>query len=87
MIYHITRKNLLNNVSSGADLSAQKALVIITDGEPTDFDDENALRRCIEQNILRYVIGVSFLKAQACHLQFVVCQFHVQSHCNQSLVV
>ncbi|XDV17141.1 hypothetical protein PO909_016546 [Leuciscus waleckii] len=51
-------KNLLNSVSSGADLSAQKALVIITDGEPTDFDDENALRRCNEQNILRYVIGV-----------------------------
>ncbi|XDV17209.1 hypothetical protein PO909_016583 [Leuciscus waleckii] len=51
-------KNLLNSVSSGADLSAQKALVIITDGEPTDFDDENALSRCDEQNILRYVIGV-----------------------------
>ncbi|CAM4461621.1 unnamed protein product [Leuciscus chuanchicus] len=50
-------KNLLNSVSSGADLSAQKALVIITDGEPTDFDDENALNRCDEQNILRYVIG------------------------------
>ncbi|XDV17199.1 hypothetical protein PO909_016577 [Leuciscus waleckii] len=51
-------KNLLNSVSSGADLSAQKALVIITDGEPTDFDDENALRRCDEQNIIRLVIGV-----------------------------
>jgi len=68
MVHYITRKNLLNNVSSGADLSAQKALVIITDGDPTDNDEENVLKRCNEQNILRFIIGVSLLKAQACHL-------------------
>ncbi|XP_039537968.1 integrin alpha-M-like isoform X2 [Pimephales promelas] len=51
-------KYLLNNVSSGADLSAQKALVIITDGDPTDNDEENVLKRCNEQNILRFIIGV-----------------------------
>lgn len=51
-------ENILNNTSSGADLSTQKALVIITDGEPTDYDDLNALNRCEEQNILRYIIGV-----------------------------
>ncbi|XP_048038159.1 integrin alpha-L-like isoform X2 [Megalobrama amblycephala] len=50
---------LLNNPSSGADLSAQKALVIITDGDPTDPDAENIiLKTCDEQNILRYIIGV-----------------------------
>ncbi|ROJ94326.1 Integrin alpha-M [Anabarilius grahami] len=54
--------NLLNNASSGADLSAQKALVIITDGDPTDPESENIiLKRCDEQNILRYIIGVGKL--------------------------
>uniref|UniRef100_A0A671NA00 Integrin alpha-M-like n=1 Tax=Sinocyclocheilus anshuiensis TaxID=1608454 RepID=A0A671NA00_9TELE len=51
-------KNLLNNASSGANLNAQKALVIITDGEPTESDDNNVLNRCEKQNILRYIIGV-----------------------------
>ncbi len=68
MIYYIIRKNLLNNLLSGADANAQKALVIITDGDPGDNDDNNVLKRCDEQNILRYVIGVSVLKAQECHL-------------------
>ncbi|RXN14546.1 integrin alpha-L-like protein [Labeo rohita] len=52
------RKNLLNNVSSGANPNAQKALVIITDGDPSDNDKENVLSRCDEQNIIRYSIGV-----------------------------
>ncbi|XP_052402624.1 integrin alpha-L [Carassius gibelio] len=51
-------KNLLNRVSSGADPNAQKALVIITDGDPSDNDDDNVLKKCDEQNILRYIIGV-----------------------------
>ncbi|XP_077094004.1 integrin alpha-L-like isoform X2 [Siphateles boraxobius] len=51
-------KNLLNSVLSGADLSAQKALVIITDGDPTDNDNDNVLNTCDEQNILRFIIGV-----------------------------
>ncbi|KAI2668871.1 Integrin alpha-L [Labeo rohita] len=50
--------NLLNNVLSGANPSAVKALVIITDGEPSDNDNRNVLKTCDEQNILRYVIGV-----------------------------
>ncbi|XP_058646418.1 integrin alpha-M-like isoform X2 [Onychostoma macrolepis] len=53
--------NLLNNVSSGADLNATKALVIITDGDPSDNDDNNVLSRCDKQNILRYIIGVGNL--------------------------
>ncbi|RXN07706.1 integrin alpha-L-like protein [Labeo rohita] len=51
-------KNLLNNVSSGANPNAQKALVIITDGEPSENDSKNVLSRCDEQNIIRYIIGV-----------------------------
>ncbi|XP_052406743.1 integrin alpha-L-like isoform X2 [Carassius gibelio] len=54
-------KNLLNSVSSGADPYAQKVLVIITDGDPSDNDDDYVLKRCDEQNILRYVIGVGNL--------------------------
>ncbi|KAK7165559.1 hypothetical protein R3I93_005581 [Phoxinus phoxinus] len=50
--------NLLNSTSSGADLSAQKALVIITDGEPSEPNDTSILNRCDELNILRYIIGV-----------------------------
>ncbi|KAK2909579.1 hypothetical protein Q8A67_005416 [Cirrhinus molitorella] len=50
--------NLLNNVSSGVNPKAQKALVIITDGEPSDNDYGNILQKCDELNILRYVIGV-----------------------------
>ncbi|KAI2668873.1 Integrin alpha-M [Labeo rohita] len=49
--------NLLNNVLSGANPNAVKALVIITDGEPSDNDNKNVLKTCDEQNILRYVIG------------------------------
>ncbi len=55
-------------MSSGANLNAQKALVIITDGDPFDNDNNNVLNSCDEQNIIRYVIGVSFLKAKACNL-------------------
>ncbi|XP_077093900.1 integrin alpha-L-like [Siphateles boraxobius] len=51
-------KNLLNSVLSGADLCAQKALVIITDGDPSDNDNDNVLNRYDEQNILRFIIGV-----------------------------
>ncbi|XP_051992770.1 integrin alpha-M-like [Xyrauchen texanus] len=50
--------NLFNNQSSGADLNATKVLLIITDGDPTDRDTKSVLKRCDEQNILRFVIGV-----------------------------
>ncbi|XP_056629473.1 integrin alpha-D [Triplophysa dalaica] len=49
---------LLNNVSSGANPNATKALVIITDGDPSDNDDHGVIKKCDAQNILRYIIGV-----------------------------
>ncbi|KAI2646857.1 Integrin alpha-L [Labeo rohita] len=61
--------NLLNNVLSGANPNAVKALVIITDGEPSDNDNENVLKTCDEQNILRYVIGYSGLQGLLDNLQ------------------
>ncbi|XP_059411000.1 integrin alpha-L-like [Carassius carassius] len=51
-------ENLLNSVSFGANPNAQKVLVMITDGDPSDNDDYNVLNRYDDQNILRYVIGV-----------------------------
>uniref|UniRef100_A0AAR2LIW2 VWFA domain-containing protein n=1 Tax=Pygocentrus nattereri TaxID=42514 RepID=A0AAR2LIW2_PYGNA len=50
--------NLFNNVSSGVDPDATKALMIITDGSPTDFDTKNVIKRCEDQHITRFVIGV-----------------------------
>ncbi|KAL7845132.1 hypothetical protein AOLI_G00233240 [Acnodon oligacanthus] len=50
--------NLFNKVSSGADPGARKALVIITDGTPTDFNTKDVLKRCEDQHITRFVIGV-----------------------------
>ncbi|KAL7845134.1 hypothetical protein AOLI_G00233260 [Acnodon oligacanthus] len=49
--------NLFNKVSSGADPGARKALVIITDGTPTDFNTKDVLKRCEDQHITRFVIG------------------------------
>ncbi|XP_073670570.1 integrin alpha-X isoform X2 [Paramisgurnus dabryanus] len=53
-----TLDKLLNNVSSGANPNATKALVIITDGDPSDVDYDNVIKLCEEQNVLRYIIGV-----------------------------
>lgn len=60
MFWFAARDKLLNNVSSGANPNATKALVIITDGDPSDVDYDNVTQLCDEQNILRYIIGVSF---------------------------
>ncbi|XP_066516401.1 integrin alpha-D [Hoplias malabaricus] len=50
--------NHFNNVPSGADPEATKALVIITDGVPSDYDNNNILNQYEKQYILRFVIGV-----------------------------
>ncbi|KAF4075574.1 hypothetical protein AMELA_G00235900 [Ameiurus melas] len=52
-----TLKNLFNNEESGADPEAIKALVIITDGSPSDIEG-NEIQRCEELKIARFVIGV-----------------------------
>ncbi|XP_053085754.1 integrin alpha-M [Pangasianodon hypophthalmus] len=52
-----TLKNLFNNVESGADPEATKALVIITDGNPSDINT-NEIQRCEKLNIARFIIGV-----------------------------
>ncbi|KAG7316203.1 hypothetical protein KOW79_021069 [Hemibagrus wyckioides] len=49
--------HLFDNVKSGADPEAIKALVIITDGNPTDNHNQE-IEDCEERNIARFVIGV-----------------------------
>ena len=44
---------------SGADPEATKALVIITDGVPSDGNTKDVIKRCDDQHITRFVIGVS----------------------------
>ncbi|XP_037399260.1 integrin alpha-M-like [Pygocentrus nattereri] len=51
-------RNLFNSISSGADPKATKALVIITDGTSTDFNTRAVIKRCDDQQITRFVIGV-----------------------------
>nr|XP_055053766.1 integrin alpha-M-like [Misgurnus anguillicaudatus] len=53
-----TLDKLFNNVSSGVNPNATKAMVIITDGDPSDVDYDYVIKSCDEQNILRYMIGV-----------------------------
>ncbi|KAF4075571.1 hypothetical protein AMELA_G00235860, partial [Ameiurus melas] len=52
-----TLKDLFNNEESGADPKATKALVIITDGSPSDIEG-NEIQRCEELKIARFIIGV-----------------------------
>lgn len=59
-MFWFCRDKLFNNVSAGANPNATKALVIITDGDPSDNDYYNVVNKSDEQNILRYIIGVSF---------------------------
>ncbi|XP_060755348.1 integrin alpha-D [Neoarius graeffei] len=53
--------NLFDNVASGADPEATKALVIITDGAPSD-SDPNVIKRCEDLDITRFIIGVGTIE-------------------------
>uniref|UniRef100_A0AAY5ESX0 VWFA domain-containing protein n=1 Tax=Electrophorus electricus TaxID=8005 RepID=A0AAY5ESX0_ELEEL len=60
-------QHLFNNVTSGVTPEATKALVIITDGSPSDEhsqknNKQNVLEKCEEQSIQRYIIGVGQVK-------------------------
>ncbi|XP_057699342.1 integrin alpha-D [Corythoichthys intestinalis] len=53
-------KNLFQNKTAGASSNATKVLVLITDGDPSDSDEDAnmILRTYNEKNIIRFVIGV-----------------------------
>ncbi|XP_076838543.1 integrin alpha-M isoform X2 [Brachyhypopomus gauderio] len=58
---------LFNNVTSGANPEATKALVIITDGSPSDADwgkYYKIIEKCEDQRIQRYIIGVGELNKE-----------------------
>lgn len=76
----------MNNVSSGANPNATKALVIITDGDPSDNDYYNVLNKSDQQNILRYIIGVSWCQMQFCISLFFTDDMHntMRQYCEES---
>uniref|UniRef100_A0A674DV26 Integrin alpha-L-like n=1 Tax=Salmo trutta TaxID=8032 RepID=A0A674DV26_SALTR len=51
-------KNIFENQAAGATADATKVLVVITDGNPSDTDRKNSIKRSDEKNIIRFVIGV-----------------------------
>ncbi|KAM9769914.1 integrin alpha-L [Menidia menidia] len=50
--------NLFENPAAGASADADKVLVIITDGDPSDTNYENIIETYDKKNIDRFVIGV-----------------------------
>ncbi|PWA29303.1 hypothetical protein CCH79_00014040, partial [Gambusia affinis] len=56
---HFFRENLLENKSAGASEKASKAVVIITDGDPSDLDKSyQSVKTYKDKEITRVVIGV-----------------------------
>ncbi|XP_066579334.1 integrin alpha-L [Amia ocellicauda] len=55
---NFTVDRLLYNTLLGAKADATKAILIITDGDPTDFDDYEISKHLEKNNVIRYVIGV-----------------------------
>uniref|UniRef100_W5M6Z3 VWFA domain-containing protein n=1 Tax=Lepisosteus oculatus TaxID=7918 RepID=W5M6Z3_LEPOC len=56
-----TVNHVLYNKTAGAKDNGTKVLIIITDGDPTDFDDYNIVDTLNNKGIIRYVIGVGNL--------------------------
>lgn len=54
------RKNLFENKDAGASSDAMKVLVLITDGDPSDTDEDAnmIINTYTEKRIIRFVIGV-----------------------------
>lgn len=53
------REELFENRAAGSSPDSTKVLVLITDGDPSD-PDNNITRKYAEKQIIRFVIGVSF---------------------------
>ncbi|XP_023135745.2 integrin alpha-D isoform X2 [Amphiprion ocellaris] len=53
---------LFENPKAGASPDAIKVMVLITDGDPSDFDRSGIIRRYDKKNIIRFVIGVKEAK-------------------------
>ncbi|MBN3314934.1 ITAL protein, partial [Atractosteus spatula] len=56
-----TVNHVLYNKVAGAKDNGTKVLIIITDGDPTDFDDYDIVNTLNNKGIIRYVIGVGNL--------------------------
>ncbi|XP_070684031.1 integrin alpha-X [Pempheris klunzingeri] len=51
-------EEIFENPGSGTSPDATKVLVLITDGDPSDKDKYNIIKRYDDKNIIRFVIGV-----------------------------
>ncbi|XP_076583745.1 integrin alpha-L-like [Chaetodon auriga] len=51
-------EEILENPAAGASPDATKVVVLITDGDPSDFDKNGIIKRYDDKNIIRFVIGV-----------------------------
>ncbi|XP_056136216.1 integrin alpha-D [Lampris incognitus] len=51
-------ESILENPAAGASPDATKVVVVITDGNPSDPDDKELIRKYDNKNIVRLVIGV-----------------------------
>ncbi|XP_044044763.1 integrin alpha-L-like isoform X2 [Siniperca chuatsi] len=51
-------EEILENSGAGASPDATKVLVLITDGDPSDADRDDIIKRYNDKNIIRFVIGV-----------------------------
>ncbi|KAM8878943.1 integrin alpha-L [Spinachia spinachia] len=50
--------DILENPKAGASTDATKVVVLITDGDPSDTDRNDIIKRYDDKNIIRFVIGV-----------------------------
>uniref|UniRef100_A0A3P8ZRH4 VWFA domain-containing protein n=1 Tax=Esox lucius TaxID=8010 RepID=A0A3P8ZRH4_ESOLU len=50
--------NIFENPTAGATPDATKVIVLITDGNPSDTDRKDSIKRSNEKNIFRLIIGV-----------------------------
>ncbi|XP_041640847.1 integrin alpha-D [Cheilinus undulatus] len=51
-------EDFFENPASGASTDATQVVVLITDGDPSDADSYNIIKRYDDKNIIRFVIGV-----------------------------
>ncbi|XP_034150050.1 integrin alpha-L-like [Esox lucius] len=51
-------ENIFENPTAGATPDATKVIVLITDGNPSDTDRKDSIKRSNEKNIFRLIIGV-----------------------------
>lgn len=59
VFFSIFREDIFENPDSGASPDATKVLILITDGDPSDRDNDSEITdKYNKKNVIRFVIGV-----------------------------